>query len=251
MENGSQSRRAVNLFLNSKGGVGKSHHAVLLVQAYRAAGLPVIAIDADATSASFSSFHALCVKRVQLMEGDAINPRVFDDITEEFLTTDANFVIDTGASAFVELNRYLLKNKIPEHVRAADKRLVAHIILTGGSTFRETSANLEAIAGQTPQSVEIVVWINDHFGPVVPAGRRFEDLEVYKDSAGRISAIVHLADHTFSEKDTFGVDVKKMMSAGLSFAEVRESQEFTIMAKARLQLIEREVNGQLSSIIAL
>ena len=45
--------------------------------------------------------------------------------------------------------------------------------------------------------------------------------------------------------------MKKMMSAGLSFAEVRESQDFTIMAKARLQLIEREVNGQLSSIIAL
>ena len=62
---------------------------------------------------------------------------------------------------------------------------------------------------------------------------------------------MHLADHTFSEKDTFGVDVKKMMSGGLSFAEVRKSQDFTIMAKARLQLIEREVNGQLSSIIAL
>ncbi|MBI4723989.1 MAG: conjugal transfer protein TraL [Rhodomicrobium sp.] len=251
MENGSQSRRAVNLFLNSKGGVGKSHHAVLLVQAYQAAALPVIAIDADATSASFSSFHGLGVKRIQLMEGDAINPRVFDGITEEFLTTDSNFVIDTGASAFVELNRYLLKNKIPEHVREADKRLVAHIILTGGSTFRETSANLEAIASQTPPSVEVVVWINDHFGPVIPAGRRFEDLEVYKASAGRITAIVHLADHTFTEPATFGGDVKQMMSKGLTFGEIRESPEFTIMAKARLRQIEREVNGQLTPIITL
>src|SRR5271165_5921579 len=60
-------QRAVNLFLNSKGGVGKSHHAVLLVQAYRTAGEPVIAIDADATSATFASFKGLGVRRIQLM----------------------------------------------------------------------------------------------------------------------------------------------------------------------------------------
>jgi hypothetical protein len=246
---GSQSRRAVNLYMNSKGGVGKSHYSVLLTQAYQKAGLPVVAIDADPTSATFSSFAKLGVRRIQLMEGDAINPRVFDDVTEEFLTTDTNFVMDTGASAFVELNRYLLKNNIPEHIHAADKRLVAHIILAGGATFRETSANLEAIAAQTPPSVEIVVWINDHFGPVVQPGRKLEDLSIYKASAGRISAIVHLADHTFTEPATFGADVKQMMAKGLSFAEVRESADFTLMAKARLKQIESEVHGQLSSII--
>ena len=199
MINGSEPRYAVNLFLNSKGGVGKSHHAVLLVQAYRAAGLPVIAIDADATSATFSSFRGLGVRRIKLMDGDAINARLFDDIVEEILTVNSNFVIDTGASAFVELSRYLSRNDIPNHVANAGKRFIANLIITGGATFSETSMNLKAIADQLQAPVEIIVWLNDHFGPVAPSGSRFEDLEIYKLTASRIKAIVNLTDHTFSE----------------------------------------------------
>ncbi len=58
-----------------------------------------------------------------------------------------------------------------------------------------------------------------------------------------------MADHTFSEPATFGIDVKQMMSKGLTFAEVRQSPEFTLMAKARLHRIEQEVNGQLGPIL--
>jgi hypothetical protein len=136
------------------------------------------------------------VKRRKILERDAINPRIFDDITEEVLSADANFVIDTGASAFVELYRYLLKNAIPEHVVNAGKRFIAHVIITGGVTFIETSANLEALATHMPPAVEIVVWLNDHFGPVIQDGRRFEVLEIYKVAEERIAAIVHLNDHT-------------------------------------------------------
>ena len=148
-----QPQHAVNLFMNAKGGVGKSHYCTLLYQAYKAAGLPVIGIDADATSATFSSFKSLKIRRVSIMEGgDKINARIFDDIVEELLTTSSNFIIDTGASSFVELNRYLIKNQIPDHVRGAGKRFIANLIITGGATFAETCANLEAIANQAPAS---------------------------------------------------------------------------------------------------
>src|SRR5262249_7405420 len=148
-----QTHTAIHLFLNGKGGVGKSHHAVFLYQAYLAAGLPVIAIDADATSATFSSFKGLGVRRVQLMEHDTINARVFDDIVEDILTSNASFVIDTGASAFVELSRYLAKNDISRQVVSAGRRFVANMILTGGASFNETNSNVYAIATQTPERV--------------------------------------------------------------------------------------------------
>jgi len=48
--------RKVHFFLNSKGGVGKSCCSVVLGQGYRSRGLPVKAFDADAMSATFSSF---------------------------------------------------------------------------------------------------------------------------------------------------------------------------------------------------
>jgi hypothetical protein len=251
MQNGSKPRRAAHWFLNSKGGVGKTTHAVYLVQGLQAAGLPVTAIDADPTSASFAGFRGLGVRRVNLMEGDRINARIFDDIVEEILTQDMNFVIDTGASGFVELNRYLTRNGIPDHIVDSGKSFVANVIVTGGATFNETSLNLKAIAEQAPPSVEIVVWLNGHFGPVAPAGRRFEDLEIYQMTASRIKAVLRLEDHTFSEQSTFGADVKQMMSKGLSFNEVRQSPEFTLMAKARLHRLEQEINGQLSRILAV
>ena len=248
MQNGSHAR-AVNFFLNSKGGVGKSHHAVFMVQAYRQAGQPVVAIDADATSATFFCYKALQVRRVPLMEGDDINPRVFDSIVEEILTTDANFVIDTGSSAFVELNRYLLRNGIPQHIIEGGKRFIANIIIAGGNLFAETCSNLKAIADQMPAEVEIVVWINDHFGPVVPAGRLFEDLEIYKMTQGRIAAVIQLDDHTFAEKQTFGADLSQMTRAGLTFEEVQASPDFTIMAKHRLKRVEQDLYGKFAALL--
>ena len=75
--------RKVHFFLNSKGGVGKSSIcSVIVAQGYRSGGLPVKAFDADAMSATFSSFPALEVSRVPLMSGDAIDPRQFDAMLE-------------------------------------------------------------------------------------------------------------------------------------------------------------------------
>lgn len=249
MQNGANPKNAVHWFMNSKGGVGKSHTAVYLTQAYQAAGLPVVAIDADATSATFSSFKGLGVRRVNIMQGDKINERIFDNIVEEILTKESNFVIDTGASAFVELSRYFNRNGIPNHITEAGRRFVANVIITGGATFNETSLNLKSMAEQMPPAVEIVVWLNQHFGPIGDGSRSFEELEIYKMTADRIKAIVKLDDHTFSEAATYGVDVKLMMSKGLTFREVRQSPDFTLMAKHRLHLLEREVIEKIRAVI--
>ncbi|MGB9165805.1 MAG: hypothetical protein WCC41_15400 [Rhodomicrobium sp.] len=100
-----------------------------------------------------------------------------------------------------------------------------------------------------PPDVEIVVWINDHFGPVVPAGRLFEDLEIYKMTQGRIAAVIQLDDHTFAEKQTFGADVSQMTRAGLTFEEVHASPDFTIMAKHRLKRVEQDLYGKFADLL--
>lgn len=44
--------------------------------------------------------------RVELLEGDDINPRVFDELIEQLLKTPKNtaVVVDNGASTFVPLS---------------------------------------------------------------------------------------------------------------------------------------------------
>jgi hypothetical protein len=241
--------KKVHFFLNSKGGVGKSHCAVLLMQYYLSRGTPVRAFDADAVSATFSSFTALNVTRIPLMADDLINPCQFDAMLEPILTEDVNFIVDTGPSSFVELNCYFLLNKIPSIIDASGKILVANIIIAGGAMLTQTCNNLEAIVNQMPPQVEIMVWINTHFGPIEHGGKSFEEMEIYKQNKSRITGLLYLPDWTYTDHQTFGVDVQHMMREGLSFDQVQASPDFNIMAKNRLRRIQRDVQDKLNLVM--
>jgi hypothetical protein len=58
-------------------------HAFLLAQYYRQRQAPVVCFDADATTSTFSSFAALDVTRIELMQGPRIDERRFDLILEK------------------------------------------------------------------------------------------------------------------------------------------------------------------------
>lgn len=98
----------VHFILNSNGGVGKSFIAFLLAQYYCQLQASVVCFDADATTSTFSSFAALDVTRIELMQGPRIDERRFDLI----LTDDAHAVIDTGTSSHVSLSNYLIENDV-------------------------------------------------------------------------------------------------------------------------------------------
>jgi hypothetical protein len=244
-------RRRVHFFYNSKGGVGKSHNAVNLCQWHRDRGLPCRAFDADATSATFSGFSALNVTRIPLMDRNDINPRRFDQLTNAFIDPDedCHFIVDTGASAFVAINRYATQMDLPGLIHGAGKTLVANMMLVAGNTLAETTANLEAMAEQMPPEVEIVVWINPHFGRVEgDDGRPFEQMEVYEKYRDRLSGVIYLPDWTFADPMTFGEDVSRMMAAELTFEEVKTSPAFGIIEKSRLNRVKTAIYQQLDTV---
>lgn len=248
-----QPPRRVHFFYNSKGGVGKSHNAVNLCQWHRDSGLPCKAFDADATSATFSGFRSLGVTRIKLMEEDDINPRMFDILTNAFVDPDqdCHFIVGTGASAFVAVNRYALQMDLPGLIHAGGKTMVINMMLVAGNTMFETLANLEAMAEQMPPQVQIVVWINHHFGRVEDdRGRSFEQMEVYDRRRHRIAGIVHLPAWTFTDPRTFGEDVQKMMALGLTFEDVKASPAFGIIEKSRLHRVRTAIYGQLDLVFA-
>ena len=239
--------RRVFFFLNSKGGVGKSHCAANLTAWHRERALPFKAFDADATSATFSSFRGLGVERIQLMDRQDINPRQFDILTNAFVDPeqDCNFIVDTGASAFVAVNRYSLQMDLPGLIHEAGRIMVANMMIVAGNTLAETIGNLKAMASQMPPEVEIVVWINHHFGRVEDErGRPFEEMEVYREVRDRIAGIVYLPDWTFSDPKTFGEDVQKMMTLGLTFEEAKASPEFGVIEKSRLHRVRQAIYDQ-------
>jgi hypothetical protein len=237
----------VHFILNAKGGVGKSLVAFVLAQFHARRQLPVMCFDADATTATFSSFAALKVRRIELLEGTVINDRGLDQVMEPVMTEPSHFVIDTGTSTYVAVSNYLIENDVHNQIRAVGKQVVVHVIIVGGGrTLRETLSDFDDLATQLPRDVEIIVWLNEHFGVIKQDSKAFHDMQVYQTHRDRVGGLVHLPPRTAS---TFGADVKEMMQKHLTFEEAIASPDFTVMSKQRLKIIQRDVYEQLEAVL--
>jgi ATP-dependent 26S proteasome regulatory subunit len=155
-------------------------------------------------------------------------------------------VVDTGTSSFVAVSHYLIENDVHEQIRLSGKKVVVHAIIVGGSTLKETLNDLYELARQLPPEVDIVVWLNEHFGLIKQGDKSFTDMEVFKQNRHRIRGTVHLPLRTAA---TFGEDIKEMMARHLTFEEAVASPDFTLMAKQRLRIIEIDVRKKLRAVL--
>lgn len=234
----------VHFALNSKGGVGKSLISIFNVQHKVAKGERVLCFDADATTATFSGFTSLGVKRIELRDGMTINERNLDGIMDPLLQEPAHIILDTGASTYTVFANYLIENDVLSTIRAYGKRAIVHAIVVGGATLIETLNDLDDLAEQLPQEVVLIVWKNEHFGPIELDGKTFEQMEVYQKHRQRIHAIIHLPQRTAA---TFGADIAEMMKRQLTFAEAIAHPDTKLMAKQRLKLVRDDIFNQLSA----
>lgn len=72
-----------------------------------------LCIDTDPVNATFAGYQKLEAKKLQIMDGDEINPRHFDTLIGWSTAADVVVVIDNGASSFVPLSHYLISNQVP------------------------------------------------------------------------------------------------------------------------------------------
>jgi hypothetical protein len=239
-------RPKVHFFMNSKGGVGKSLASCIVAQHLRANGTESTCFDADAMTATFSSFKALNVRRVDMLDGSRIDARRFDEVLEPCLSGLMDVIVDTGASSYAEWANYLLENDVHRSLINAGRDVVVHAIVVGGASMAETLKDLDDLAGQLPADVTLVVWLNEHFGKIRYGGKDFYEMEIYRRHRGRIHAVISLPQRTAA---TFGADMAEMMRQHLTFDEAIASDGFTVMAKSRLARIRSDVFEQLATCI--
>ncbi|WP_148648665.1 nucleotide-binding protein, partial [Roseibium aggregatum] len=72
--------KTVHIVMQGKGGAGKSLTSSMLVQYFQHADYNVQAIDLDPTTPTLSAIRALKAVPIQIMDGDDINPRLFDHV---------------------------------------------------------------------------------------------------------------------------------------------------------------------------
>ena len=235
----------IHFVLQGKGGVGKSLISSIIAQYFQEVDDNTECIDTDPVNATLHGFKALNVVRLDIINEAKVNERNFDDMMELLVTKDKNFIIDNGASSFVPLSSYLVENKAVETLLSIGKKIVVHVVITGGQAMIDTLNGFNRLATQFPPEVEIVIWRNEFFGPVRLEGKDLEETEAYIRNRESVRDIVTLYRKSV---DTFGKDVENMLKRRLTFSEAIASEEFSIMSKQRLKMMQRSIFDQLDRV---
>jgi hypothetical protein len=241
--------RKVHTVLAPKGGCGKTFVASLIAQALQERGEPVVCFDTDRENASLRDIAALKAEPVSLFlpNSDEIDVHAMDGMTERMLSEDSNFVLDNGATSFAPLSRYLVQDGIADAVAEGGKKMVVHTIIAGGQEFVQTGRGFDSVASQFPASADMVLWLNEHHGPVDGSdGTSFEQTPLYQKHRGRILAVVRLVRQ---HPGTFGANLADMLKQGLTFAEADQSSAFFVIAKQRLRQVWRPIRDQLALVL--
>jgi len=238
----------IHMVLQGKGGVGKSFISSVIAQYKSGNGQSPLCIDTDPVNATFAGYGALGVRKLEIMEGDEINPRAFDAIVELASTAEGDVIIDNGASSFVPLSHYLISNEVPALLYEMGHTLVIHTVITGGQALRDTLNGFGQIVGQFPTPSTFVVWLNQYWGPIEHEGKGFEQLKVYRDHKDRVSAIVTIPA---TKEATEGRDISEMLQARRTFDESLAMESLTIMTRQRLKIFKRKLFEQLDTAAVL
>ncbi len=238
----------IHMLLQGKGGVGKSLIAAILAQYYYAKKKEVLCIDTDPVNASLHGFSKLNVKKLDLMEGDNVDPRKFDNLVELISKSKTDVIIDSGASTFVGLSHYLISNRVSTMLKEDGHELVIHTVVTGGQALSDTLNGFNKIMKQFPGDVSFIVWLNLFWGKVEMNGKDFESMKAYVDNKSRVSALLRIPEY---KPETFGRDLREMLQDKLTFDEAIAKPEILIMVRQRLKIIRDDLFKQLESVEAV
>lgn len=234
----------IHITLQGKGGVGKSFVSATTAQyKYHKEQAP-LCIDTDPVNATFLGFKALNVEHIQVMNGDEINPRLFDALMEKIAPATSDVVIDNGASSFVPLSHYIISNQVTSLLQELGHEIIIHTVITGGQALFDTINGFGHLINQFSDEAQFVVWLNPYWGTIEHEGKSFEQMKVYKDNKDRISALIQIPD---LKKETYGRDLTDMLQQKLTFKEALETPEKNIMTRQRLKIIRDQLFSQLDN----
>jgi len=235
----------VHITLQGKGGIGKSYVTSLVAQNLIDRGEEVICIDTDPINATLSSFKAFKAQRIDLLQDNRIKEGLFDDMMEQILNTESHFVIDSGAASFIPLSNYLVQHDALGMIAEHGKQPVIHSVIAGGFALNNTLSDFAQMAEQMPETAQIIVWLNEHFGKIEFDGKTFEQSKAYQKHKERVTGILRLPRQN---EDTFGQTIEQLIAERLTFTEALQSDVFRIMSKQRITMYRRGIYDQLATV---
>ena len=174
-------------------------------------------------------------------ENGLIQRARYDALIERFATTHGVFVVDSGATAFLPFWAYIVEGQVVRVLREAGRTVYLHVPIAGGETLSDTLLGFSAVAAASTES-NVVVWLNEFFGPIVREGQRLTEMQVYTDHQDKVLASVGIRERS---PDTYGETIRTMREKKLTFEEAINSPEFQLVQKSRLHIVRRDLFEQL------
>jgi hypothetical protein len=238
--------RSAHFILQGKGGVGKSLVANLLAQYLTDQGRLEACFDTDPVNGSLQTIPALKAQPIALLSDDTLNVQAVDRLVEAIVRAKADVVVDNGAASFLPFSRYLVENDIAAVLGEHAAAMVLHTVITGGGNGMDTLKGLDAVVGHFVPGAEVVVWVNEFFGPARFDGTDFEDTNVYREHRASIRGLVYLRK---LDPVMFAPNLARMLERHMTFAEAAVSDEYMLMEKSRLFRIKSDIWKQLATVL--
>jgi hypothetical protein len=243
--NGDANRTAIHLILQGKGGVGKSVVATWLAEYLVKRGKNVRCIDGDPVNRSLAQYKALNAEKLDLVSEEGLVVRArYDALVQRFATEDGVFVMDSGATAFLPFWSYIVESEMIRVLRDAGRKLYVHCVISGGEMLTDTLLGFETLARSTPDK-NVVVWINEYFGAVSRDGKALDQVNVFQAHTEKMLGSIGIPQRS---PDTFGESIQLMRTKKLTFDEAIQSEQFMLVQKSRLYIVQRELFEQLDKL---
>ena len=238
----------IHLFLNAKGGVGKSYIASIFAQYKIHQGQKPLCIDTDLVNATFSGYKALDVQQFDLGAIDEHGHCNFNHLMGRIPITHDPVIIDIGAQAFSAMLDYLGHNKAVELFAEAGHKLIIHTLITGGQSLISTIDSFLQLLTLRPDNALFVVWLNPHWGAIEDEGISFEHMNAYKENKDHITALIPIPP---LNPATFDYDLARMLKDRLTFDEAISSPTRFIVTRQRLKMIRDGLYRQLNNTVVI
>jgi hypothetical protein len=235
----------VHLVLQGKGGIGKSVVASWLAEYLLSRGKQVRCIDGDPVNRSLAQYKSLNVEKLDLINEHGVIIRTrYDALLERFATENGLFVVDSGATAFLPFWSYIVETEVTRVLKEIGRKLYVHCVVSGGEMLSDSLLGFDTLASSTPDR-NVVVWINEYFGPVARDGKTFDQMNVFQKHADKVLGSVGIPQRS---PDTFGASLLLMREKKLTFGEALHSDDLLLAQKSRLHIIQRDLYEQLDNL---
>jgi len=245
-------KNSINIVMTGKGGVGKSFVAQVLGQFFlHYKKIDTSVSDSDPVNSSTFRVTALNPEYIEIMENNTILQGNFDQVIQSFVENEnITFVLDTGASTYVPLMQYFHDNDLVDFFSAVGRPVFLHTIIMAGQELPDTLNGCKNLCEMVKgTNVKVVAWVNELKGtPMVDIkGVTMPLIEspFFNQFSDTLGGVVVIKDR---KSDAFTSDIKTLTSKNLTLEEAKESSDFNVMQKTRLNKVFKEVYEQLEEV---